>query len=875
MDQILDDVAFGLASPDFYLPLVEAGRDSKKYLPNVTMSGWVDSRHDIWLGWRPPLPVESVDSGWKVHVSSTLHNSHNTLDIVAAICVELEVPFKHAFDEFCFMWLHHKYAPRSQSGKFVTVYPADPEVARDLMDRFDAQLGEVEAPHILTDRRYRSSRAVHYRYGAHQEEVRFDPASGVKERMFRDGNGTLKRDERQPRFQLPSGVVDPFCDTVGPVGPGRPSRLFDIYEFEEAIRHSNGGGAYRAIDRRSGRKVFIKEARAHTGLTWDRLTAKDRLRREFEALKLLHRVDPGLCPEPLDHLVEWEHEYLVTEWIQGITLHRWVMDNMPLIRFEPARDDVRAYYDKCQKILDKLAEYLRRMSAARLRFGDLNPQNIILEAADTPRLIDFEAATGLGEGPARMGTPGYLPTGRSKGKVTDIDDYALSAVARFMIFPVFDLMQRNPDFWPAAERDAERVAHIPGTIWRAARKYVTSEPFSESDQRGREVEKTSHGLVAEAQIWADKLADGIESSFDPDCLHWNYPPSYQGVRSNTVCFAYGKAGVLSTLSLHGREVSDELVDSLVKDADRLTGQYDHSLYFGSAGIAATLAGFGRLEDSVRLLGTERDESDPVPGSLATGETGRGLVYLDLYCRTGDVQWLGRAEMLAATIVKAVLEDAEVLHDSSRLGLMYGHSGVALFLHAVRAVTKDETYSAIGRRLLDRDLDSCISMDDGSVSISDKVGGRRAMPYLSEGSAGVGAVALVYADGTDRERRLDTARGFGRDAYKLFTYNAGLYSGLAGLAFFQNELRWRAGWSPDRSGTVVRAIEKYLISSNESYFVLGDGGTRYSADVWSGSAGIVRALDAVIHGPGHQHLPLMWGGLLVPWLESDSISIRRG
>ncbi|MGW0182501.1 class III lanthionine synthetase LanKC [Nocardia sp. NPDC003345] len=877
LDQFLDDVAFGMASRDFYMPLLEAGLESRRYQPQLDMSGWVNSRHDIWLGWKPPRTVESLESGWKVHVSGTIQDSHETLDVVAGICVNLGIPFKHTYDEFCFIWLHHKYASRAQSGKFVTIYPPDAAASGELMDRLEVGLGPREAPYVLSDRRFGSSRAIHYRYGAHREVVRFDPATGAKIRMFRDRNGVLKADERHPKFLLPIGIDDPFRHKFRPAECQRSSELFENYTFEEAIRHSNGGGAYSATDRRSGSRVFIKEARAHTGLTWDRLTAKDRLRKEFRIIKQLNGADPGICPRPLAHLSEWEHEYLVTEWIEGITLHRWVLDNMPLIRFEPDLDESANYYTKCLDILEQLSELVARVRALGMRFGDLNPNNVLLDADGVARLIDFEAATSLDEEPARMGTPGFVPVDRPVGDRVDIDDYALSAIARFMLYPVFDLMERNPAFWSAARRDARLVVRIPEELWQAAGRYVApaSWPNSDADVPAARSSSTAD-FAGDAEAWANELTCGIGAAFDPDGEHWRFPPSYQGIRSNTVCFAYGTAGVLGTLALRGRDVSEAHVDLLVRDAELGAEGYDDSLFFGSAGIAATLAGFGRLEEAQRVLRAGPEAPGALPGSLATGSTGRGLVYLDLYCRTGDVEWLRRSEVLADISVKAARENAEVLHDSSRLGLMYGHTGVALFLHAIWAVTKDEAYRQAGRVLLHRDLLARMPMDDGSISISDRVDGRRAMPYLSEGSAGVGTVALLYAAGEEKGGLIaDSLPGFERDAFKLFTYNAGLYSGLAGLLLFQNELRSRGGSRPDRLQTIGRALEKYLVPRGDHYMVLGDGGTRFSADVWSGSAGVIRALDSVIHGPAHQYLPLMRGGLLVPWLEADQISKRRG
>ena len=199
--------------------------------------------------------------------------------------------------------------------------------------------------------------------------------------------------------------------------------------------------------------------------------------------------------------------------------------------------------------------------------------------------------------------------------------------------------------------------------------------------------------------------------------------------------------------------------------------------------------------------------------------------------------------------------------------MHGHAGVALFLHATWALTGVCAYLEAGLLLLRRDLGSRLVLDDGSISITDKIGGRRALPYLSEGSAGVGVVSVLYQSEFERIRFLDeNLSGFSNDTFKLFTLNAGLYSGLCGLIYFRKELTQRGISNHDALLTMTQALDKYLIAIDSGYRVLGDCGRKYSADVWSGSSGIIRTLDALIRGPRFQYLPLSSEGVLKTWLS---------
>jgi hypothetical protein len=162
------------------------------------------------------------------------------------------------------------------------------------------------------------------------------------------------------------------------------------------------------------------------------------------------------------------------------------------------------------------------------------------------------------------------------------------------------------------------------------------------------------------------------------------------------------------------------------------------------------------------------------------------------------------------------------------------------------------------------------LKDGSISITDKIGGRRALPYLSEGSAGVGVVSVLYRSKCESIQFFDEhLPGFGNDTFKLFTLNAGLYSGLSGLIYFQKELNQLGISDHDALSTVTQALDKYLIASASGYRVLGDSGRKYSADIWSGSSGIIRTLDALIRGPRFQYLPLSSEGILKTWLSQTN------
>src|SRR5262249_37417968 len=158
-----------------------------------------------------------------------------------------------------------------------------------------------------------------------------------------------------------------------------------------------------------GRTVFVKEARNDNGYQWDGTTAVQRLRREHQTLQRLHAAPPGGGPGPLGYFRHREHEFPVPELGPGVALTSWASPPNPLVTADATPAMFRAYYDRCRALLGALREQVHRLHAAGYAFVDLNPNNILVDADDNPRLIDFEEAQPLGEPRPVHGAEGFLP----------------------------------------------------------------------------------------------------------------------------------------------------------------------------------------------------------------------------------------------------------------------------------------------------------------------------------------------------------------------------------------------------------------------------------------------------------------------------------
>ena len=858
---MLDAVGMALADQEFYAPLATTSEAGARFTPTRAPERWMRTDRDIWTAWHHPDSRRAVQ-GWKIHVSARLGRAQDVLDAVADTCFAEKVPFKHVAARKFFLALHHKHADRAQAGKFCAVYPHDTDTAHRLLDLLTARLDGEEGPYILSDRRYRDSRSVHYRYGAFSRRSRLN-LDGTSEPLIRDGFGRDVPDLRRPAFILPDGVTDPFVAEEPAQHVG--SIVIRHYEIARVLQPSNAGGAYQAVDTRTGRTVFIKEARAHNGYTWDGVSAQERLRREHEVLTAIHAAAPGVCPEPLDHFTEWEHDFLVTEYVQGVSLHHWVARTSPTARAELPAQDTADYFKGCRSILRSLDEALARLHAQGRRFGDLSPANVIVTADRDARLVDFEAATPLTEPPAAMGTPGFaLPRDLADAEADPLlqDRYAMAALALSLFSPLQGAAERSRTHLALLRRDLTATAAPPEDLWARATAFPRPEDDSSTPlPTPVDVDADAEGCLADL---AGRVVTGLLDAADTDRAEWVFPPAPVGFRTNTVCVAYGTAGVVHALHRADAPVPDRIEKRLLRDALARRQELPPGLNAGSAGIARVLAQLGRLDEAIEMLQTAEDHPlTRICTTLADGRAGIGLSWLALHRRTHDSRHLE----LAAAAGDRILRTADLvptLGDHDARGLFHGRSGLALFLHELAGTTGQAHYLEAGRRLLHEELDRAIRLPDGGLTYADNALARRAMPYLAVGSAGVATALTRYAATTSDERCAAALPLLIADARKTCAQEPGLCTGLAGLAYFLAEHAELTGRPADRA-TAVRVatgLLKHAQPHGRGVRYLGAGGLRFTADLSWGAAGVLLALVRVLRGPRDELFTLDHGTSVV-------------
>ncbi|MDC6684613.1 hypothetical protein N4Q63_26445, partial [Leclercia adecarboxylata] len=157
-----------------------------------------------------------------------------------------------------------------------------------------------------SDRRYKDSRCLYYRYGGIIQVSHLD-IMGKRIPMLVGPSGEHMPDRRKPYFESPPWAQDPFPSDEDE--PDDRSLNGGRYLVESALGFSNTGGVYLSVERATGRQVVIKEARPHVELYENGGNATTRLKREMENLSILSSL--GIAPAVLDMFWDWENLYMV------------------------------------------------------------------------------------------------------------------------------------------------------------------------------------------------------------------------------------------------------------------------------------------------------------------------------------------------------------------------------------------------------------------------------------------------------------------------------------------------------------------------------------------------------------------------------------
>ncbi|TDU03353.1 lanthionine synthetase-like protein [Streptomyces sp. 846.5] len=834
---------YGAADPLYFETPGRLADDATRYplAGGEVPAGWRRSVKGLWTNLIPDgAPL--ADQGWKIHVSATPRTAGVTLDRAAAVCLARGVPFKFLRSRQALLLTGSKNMPRGGSGKFVTVYPADDAQLEEVLGELVAALDGLPGPYILSDLRIGRG-PVHVRYGAFVDR-RCPDEDGLPGPALRDPSGELVPDVREPVFRLPGWVTLP--PVLEPHAAARREARDDSFPYlvREALHFSNAGGIYRAEHRDTGQQVVLREARPFSGLDGARVDAVERLHNEYRALMTLQGLD---CVPRLHGLrTAWEHHFLIKEYIEGPTLLEAVIGRYPL----PGRDSsgaaFRAYACWVATVTGNLAAALDALHDRGVCFRDVHPRNVIVRPDDSVVLVDFEYAADLdARDLPRVGAAGFTAPAGASG--AEADQYGLWATWLSMLMMLTEMIDLDPGkaaLLETAARERFRLSDTEGPR-RPAINGTAINGAATAGAVTRQAEDLFDRLPFDWAAVRDELVAGIHACATPDRADRLFPAHWSVFASGGHTLAHGAAGVLLALHRAGGTVPEQYVDWLVDSARRARAERGYGLYDGLHGAAAVLEELGRREEALEVLARARAAGDPIRVGLLGGQAGVALNLCHFAQRTGDATLLDEAVRTAErldTLLREGVQDG--LRLPSTAGFLDGFSGSALLQLRLHRITGEQRYLAAARAALAWDLGHCVTMPDGTVQAKY---GHRHLAYLKTGSGGIALVAREYLTHAEDPVLSLLVASVRPVCASEFVREPGLFGGRAGLVAILGLLG-----EPGQDQELLRSIRRFswhAVRREGGLFFPGAGLTRLSADLASGSAGILLALHTVFEGKG--------------------------
>lgn len=672
-----------------------------------------------------PLNIEnsSPDEGWKIHVSSTPDTAERILAIVSKHCFATGAAFKYLRNDFLLRLSNSKYALRSSSGKFVTIYPPSESVFVTLLERLHSGLKGLHGPRVLTDHLVDAA-PLSFRYGAFTEQRKILP-SGKDALFFATPSGDWVKDSRVPAPSSVSGIDIP-TELKSMLAS---EQLYDSellpYEINSALHYSNAGGVYKARSLKSGDKVILKEARRYVAPAFDNDVdeASSRLHMEAQVLKALAGT-PGIPAFYGLHVIG-DNAYLAESLVDGTPLQQWVAKNHPYCHANPYQQQIEAYYVDVVGFYRQIKSFVEKIHEAGYYYGDLHPGNILVSPDKTISLVDFEESGKIESLKQRsIAAPGF--TIGSEGKQADYD--AADLILLWMLIPSYGIWSICPeriivDIQEAGNLFQQFSNFRYNKLESRVINYCCEHEVNYGAGRARPYGIDRSNASAE-QLKA-AIVRGIKDSVN--CVKDSLYPHDVGDESTQWNIVGGAAGTLWALSWAAETVNESEIEWLVCAAKRSRRKLA-GLYNGYAGVALLLHEHGRQSESDfffdRVASVENEIFSP---SLFGGLSGISLTYL----QTGRLE---RALSVAERLRRHLTQASESSRFDNRAGLLYGWTGASYLFLRLFELTNDEEWSSLAIEALKRDCSALAERGDGTLLLKDNSG--RGMPYLANGSAGI-------------------------------------------------------------------------------------------------------------------------------------------
>jgi hypothetical protein len=874
----MSDMLYTFANNDYFLPpsTLGASKAIEQLLTELLPADWQLVPYNIWLG-AAPAQDQTPEQGFKIHLSTTRADMIPLLRAALPLCIARQCAFKVISRYDLATHMASKSVSRGSAGKFVTIYPRTEAEFVQLMAELHQATSDLKGPYILSDRRYRDSKVLHYRYGGFKLIQRLDD-KGKPQACIRKPDGELVPDIRTPYYSLPDWVTEPFPD-LQLTSQDIPV-LNQRFQVEQALSFSNSGGVYKALDLQTQQQVVVKEARPFVQFysrNNQEIFADQVLHCEYSILERL--AGSRFFPQPVAWFTEWEHSYLVETLVSGEPLRTFrARSEMTLVPFAGSVASAERYHGH---FLWLARECIAAVQAAHRRgvvLADISPNNIMVDVQQQQiSFIDFEGAYIFKkqqvQDAAVLTTPGFSDSQSfmKKGACYAADWYALGMVLYSTLLPVQQAFDTAPHLRVCllnqlisdcglhplvGEIITALTRHQPGKALKlldALSSGTNPALAEEKAQQIRHWPATSTAaypqqLSAVTAGLAELVKQGLPLAQDNHFI----PIDYAAYSAHPLALVYGYYGPAVMVQRLCQQVPDHLQQKLVAESARqpeLPG-----LFQGSAGMALAELELGNIDRALHFADLTLDSSQLYSQvDFAQGMAGIGFMLLAVYQHSQEQRYLQAACALAQRLQDQVEQRSEGLcyplaDGKIRVGFGHGNSGIALFFLHLYQTTAQQTDLEFGEALLAYDL-HCGLQPDGNYQWGEFSGSKQILPYWQSGSSGVGAVVIRYYHATGRAQYLQQAEAIALASYSRYAGLQGSCSGMAGIIEFYTDMFQCTGQHIYQQQALDLAYRVSLFAVPRQIGLIYPGRMmiRLSTDFAFGSAGVALMLHRVLHG----------------------------
>lgn len=194
--------------------------------------------------------------GYKIHISATLNNYKDIYNLLSPLLDDRKISYKYIYREEDVAYNFSVRESPANSGKYFTIYPENDYAFRNILELLYQTIPKnMEGIYILSDRAYKDSNTIFYRYGFFREDLEY-LEKGIPTLL--GPNGEKWQDYQKPYFNLPEWIQDIQENTFT-----KDSYLARNYRLKTVLSQSNGGNVYQVDSVTGGKKYILKECRPH------------------------------------------------------------------------------------------------------------------------------------------------------------------------------------------------------------------------------------------------------------------------------------------------------------------------------------------------------------------------------------------------------------------------------------------------------------------------------------------------------------------------------------------------------------------------------------------------------------------------------------